>query len=126
MKDSCAPPSLKRQAVWVVSCRIVGIAATLASNILVARLLGPGEFGTYLLVTTVMALGGLIAMAGLNEAALRFISESLAHGDIGISHAYLRRSLTIAAISSVLACGAVTVGLAVMLTGKPVPQLTTL
>jgi O-antigen/teichoic acid export membrane protein len=125
MADSHHQP-LSRQAAWVVGCRIIGIAATLASNVLVARLLSPGEFGTYILITTVMALGGLIGMAGLNEAALRFISESLAHGNPLLAQAYRNRALAISAIAGIFACIAATLVLALMLTGKPITNLTTL
>src|SRR5438105_7619003 len=102
--------SLRRQAVWVVACRSVGIVATLASNVLAARLLGPAEFGAYLLVTTVIALGSLLAMAGLNEAALRFVSESLALAKPDLARAYMRRALLIAAAASALAAATVTSG----------------
>jgi O-antigen/teichoic acid export membrane protein len=102
---------LRRQAVWVVGCRIIGIGATLASNIVAARLLGPAQFGAFLLVTTVIALGSLLAMAGLNEAGLRFIAESLALGNSAQAEAYLRRTLTIAAITSTAAAVVVTGGL---------------
>ena len=69
MSDSpCHCRSSDKPLGWSV-CRIIGIVATLGSNILAARLLGPAEFGTYLLITTVIALGSLLAMAGLNEAA---------------------------------------------------------
>src|SRR5204863_3188496 len=106
--------SLRRQAVWVVACRSVGVVATLASNVLAARLLGPAEFGAYLLVTTVIALGGLLAMAGLNEAALRFISESLALRKLSLARAYVRRTLSRAGISSAIASIVVTVGFAAL------------
>src|SRR5262249_55765624 len=125
MADTHHQP-LSRQAVWVVGCRIIGIAATLASNVLVARLLSPGEFGTYILITTIMALGGLVGMAGLNEAALRFISESLAHGNPSLARAYRNRALTTSAISGIVACLAAAVVLAFMLTGKPITNLTSL
>jgi O-antigen/teichoic acid export membrane protein len=124
--DHASSPSLKRKAVWVVACRSVGIGATMASSILVARLLGPGEYGTYLLVTTVMSLGGLIAMGGLNEAALRFISESLAHGNTGVARAYLRRALVIAAAASLVACLTVTTGLSLLGWAKLTPQFAVL
>jgi O-antigen/teichoic acid export membrane protein len=117
---------LSQKAVWVVGCRIIGIGATLASNVLVARLLGPGEFGTYILITTVMALGGLVGMAGLNEAALRFISESLAHGNPWLARAYRNRALVTSAMAGVVACLAATVVLAFMLTGKPITNLASL
>jgi O-antigen/teichoic acid export membrane protein len=117
---------LSQQAVWVVGYRIIGIVATLASNVLVARLLGPGEFGTYILIMTVIALGGLLAMAGLNEAALRFISESLAHGNPWLARAYRNRALVTSGIAGIVACAAATVVLAFMLTGKPITNLTSL
>src|SRR3954454_475245 len=101
MSSIVAISYLRRQAVWVVGCRIVGIAATVASNILAARLLGPGEFGTYLLATTVIALGSLLAMVGLNEAALRFISESLGLGRQARAAAYTRWAVGTTAITSV-------------------------
>lgn len=106
--------NLRRQAAWVVSCRIVGIGATLASNILAARLLGPAQFGLFLLVTTVIALGSLLGMAGLNEAALRFIVESLAGEQRGLAKAYVRRSLTIASVASLAAIVLALCGLAIV------------
>jgi O-antigen/teichoic acid export membrane protein len=96
--------------VWVVACRVVGIGATLASNILAARLLGPAQFGAYLVVTTVLALGGLVGMVGLNEAALRFISENLALERFTLARAYLRRALLITAVASAVSAFAIAVG----------------
>src|SRR5690242_4606652 len=112
--------SLKRQALWVVGCRVVGIAATLASNIVAARVLGPAQFGTYLLVTVIIALGSLIGMAGMNEAALRFIAESLALERFGLARLYTRRALALAAIVSVLS--AVFMCLAVAWWGRVAPD----
>jgi O-antigen/teichoic acid export membrane protein len=66
-----------------------GIGATLAINIALARLLGPAEFGTFLLISTVISCGALVAMFGLNEAGLRFVSASLAQGDCNTARAYL-------------------------------------
>src|SRR3954453_14968310 len=125
MADSHHQP-LSRQAAWVVGCRVIGIAATLASNVLVARLLGPGEFGAYILITTVMALGGLLAMAGLNEAALRFISESLAHGNPWLARAVFKPPLLPPAVAGIAAGVAAPAVLAFMLTGKPITNLTML
>ncbi len=122
MMTSLPNQPLRRQALWVVACRVVGIVATLASNIVAARLLGPAEFGVYLLVTSVIALGSVLAMAGLNEAALRFISESLAHGKTGLAQAYLQRSLKTAAFASVLAAIVATGGFALFRAFAPSPQ----
>jgi O-antigen/teichoic acid export membrane protein len=111
MKPASETQPLRKRATWVVIWRVVGIATTLASNILAARLLGPAEFGIYLLVVTVMALGGLLGMAGLNEAGLRFISESLAFDRHGLARAYLKRMLTAVAIASLAAAGLTAIGM---------------
>lgn len=111
MDSSQEHPPLRRQAISVVAWRIVGILATLGANILAARLLGPAEFGIYLLVTTLMALGGLIGMTGLNEAGLRFVSESLALDRHGLARAYLRRVLATVAIASLLAAVVMATGM---------------
>src|SRR5262249_32891040 len=87
------------------------IGATLAANILAARLLGPAEFGTFLLVMTVMALGGLLAMTGLNEAGQRFISETLALGQPRLAKSYLQRTLMIVAVASFVSCSVVAAGM---------------
>lgn len=94
--------TLRQQAAWVVGCRIVGIFATLASNIMAARLLGPAGFGVYVLVTTMIAFGGILGMAGLNEAGLRFVSERLSALQGGAASAYLRRVFQVLLVTSLL------------------------
>jgi oligosaccharide repeat unit polymerase len=103
--------SLTSGAVWVVGCRVVGIGATLASNILAARLLGPAEFGVFLLITTVIGLGSILGTGGLQEAGLRFISESLGLARDGLARAYLRHILRGAIWSSCAAALVVAMGL---------------
>jgi O-antigen/teichoic acid export membrane protein/peptidoglycan/xylan/chitin deacetylase (PgdA/CDA1 family) len=98
-------PPLRWQAPWVVACRAIGIMATLASNILTARLLGPVEFGLYLVLSSVAAFGSLIGSAGLSSAALRFCAESLAIGRRELALAYLRRTRQLCVVSTVLAAG---------------------
>src|SRR5262245_22903065 len=111
-RDASVVTDLRRQAAWVVGCRIVGIVATLASNILVARLLGPADFGIYLLVTTVAAVGSLLAMAGLNEAALRFISVSLGLRRPALASAYALRAVGTASVTITIAAVVVAAGFA--------------
>src|SRR6476661_9213207 len=110
--EASAHLPLRRQAVWVVACRVVGISATLASHILAARLLGPAEFGSYLLITTIIALGSLLSMVGLNEAGLRFVAESLALGRPALARGYVRQILATASIASATSAVVVAAGLA--------------
>lgn len=94
---------LRSAAAWVVSGRVVGIAATLAANVWVARLLGPAHFGVFLLATTVVACGALLSAAGFTEAILRFTAESLALNQTERARAYLRHSIKITGVATILA-----------------------
>lgn len=87
----------------MVAGRVTGILATLAGNVLAARLLGPADFGIYLLATSVLAFGAILGMAGLNEAGLRFLAENLAIGRRGEAISCLKR---MAMIGLIAACAA--------------------
>jgi O-antigen/teichoic acid export membrane protein len=95
----------------VVTCRTIGIVATLGGNILAARLLGPAEFGRYLFLSSVAVCGGLLGAAGLSDASLRFSSESLALGRRALAVAYVLRAARLCVVSTLLAAGVTAVGL---------------
>ena len=63
----------------------------MAGHMLASRWLGPTEYGQFVLLTTVIALGSIFAMKGLNEAGLRFLAESLARGGPQLAQSYLAR-----------------------------------
>ena len=94
-----------------MGCRVIGILATFASNILAARLLGPAEFGVYLFLSSVAGAGSLIGSAGLSNASLRFSSESLALGRRSLAVAYVYRTTTLCVVTTVLAGGLTAAGL---------------
>ena len=107
--EEISQTKISHQAAWVVGCRIVGIACTLASNVLVAWLLDPTGVGVFLLVTSVLAFGCLLALSGLSEAGLRFVSEQLGlQQDIQAGN-YLKTSLYWAIGTSLISTGLVVV-----------------
>lgn len=67
-------------ALWVVGGRLAGIGVTLLANVVLARQLSPVEYGKFTLLATLIALLSLVTMLGLSGAVVRFIPESLAHG----------------------------------------------
>ena len=62
---------------WAVGGKAGAVVLGLSSNMLLARLLTPGEFGAYLLIVSVVSAGGLIGCLGLNNATTRFVAEGL-------------------------------------------------
>lgn len=115
--------SLSRQALWVVGGRCIGIGATFASNILAARLLGPGEYGSFLLISTVLVVGALFAMVGLNEAGLRFVAEALGHGHYDQARNNVARALKLAAQASLVVAPISALVTYFFLGGQPITRL---
>lgn len=74
--------SLKRRllsgGMWAVSGRVAMALTGLASNALLARLLSPQDFGAYFLAFSFASFGMLVGALGMNELAVRLVSENLA------------------------------------------------
>jgi len=90
---------LRAGAVWVVLSRSLGIVVTVLANMALARWLSPEAFGSYLLLSSVLAMGTLLATLGLNVAVIRFVSGSLGHGDVGGARQALGQVFAVAAAS---------------------------
>jgi O-antigen/teichoic acid export membrane protein len=68
-------------------------------NFVLARWLSPADFGSFLLLSSVLALASLLAMLGLNTALVRYVAESLGHQDIARARRSLRLVAAVAAVS---------------------------
>lgn len=92
-------------AIWVVAGRSLGIVVTTLVNMALARWLLPDDFGSFLLVSSVLALASLSAMLGLNTAIVRFVAESLGKGDVNRARQSIRLTIGVAVVSiSSVAC----------------------
>ena len=67
-----------KSAIQVFAIRVVGAALTYASMILLARWLGPHEFGIYAYVFVIVTLLGLGFSLGFQNSTLRFVSTYIA------------------------------------------------
>jgi O-antigen/teichoic acid export membrane protein len=90
---------LRTGAVWVVLSRSLGIVITMLVNMALARWLSPEAFGSFLLLSSVLAMGTLLAMLGLNVAVVRFVSGSLGRGDVGRARQVLWQVFAVAAVA---------------------------
>lgn len=73
--DLSVRPSIAQSSKWVLTGTILSKPVQVATNVLLARVLGPAGFGLLGLAnTTALTLGG-IASLGLNDAASKFIAE---------------------------------------------------
>ena len=81
---------LRAGAAWVVVGRFLGIAVTMLVNVVLARALTPGEFGEFLVISSVLGSASLLAMLGMNSAVVRFVSASVGIGDLARARQALR------------------------------------
>ena len=85
---------------WAIGGKAGAVVLGLSSNILLARLLTPAEFGTYLLIVSVVSAGGLVGCLGLNKSTVRFVAESLGLGQPGRAKRMIRAVLGIGALGA--------------------------
>lgn len=98
-------------SAWAVGGKICAVSIGLLSNALLARLLTPQEFGTYLLVLSVVSMGALVGCLGLNKAIVRFVAESMGLGQPG------RTKRAIVVVVALGTSGALVAGLVYLLVG---------
>ncbi len=80
------------RASQVFAIRLVGAGLTYASMVLLARWLGPHDFGIYAYVLVIVTLLGLGFSLGFNSSGLRFVPNYLARNRLRRLSGFVRRS----------------------------------
>ncbi len=101
----------------VVGGRVFGIATAIGSNVVLARVISPADFGLYFVLASVLTFATLVAMFGLNTGLVRFVSESIGLHDLQQVGQILRRGSWLSAIS--LLAGALACYAFVLFCGQP-------
>ncbi|MEX8499636.1 lipopolysaccharide biosynthesis protein [Leptothrix ochracea] len=94
MTSSFGAKSLLRSALLMTGSTYLAYAAGLIINTLIARHLGPADYGRYAYMVWLSGVLVLLMNNGLNISAIRFISESLGRNDQGSAaklHGWFRR-----------------------------------
>ncbi len=79
-------------SAFIFACRITGAAVTFLTQVAMARWMGAAELGVYVLAFSWLTILAVVAVAGLNGAAMRFIGRPLAVDDYSAIRGFLRRS----------------------------------
>jgi O-antigen/teichoic acid export membrane protein len=97
-------PSVKRRLLsggaWAIGGRIATVFTALATNVLLARLLSPQDFGFYFLAFSVAGVGTLLGSLGLEEAVVRFVAESIGLDQFAKARRVLRRTLVLGVLGA--------------------------
>jgi O-antigen/teichoic acid export membrane protein len=92
-----------------LALRLIGLVCGFALGVVLARVLGPAEFGRYGLVTTLAALGMSIGLLGTPQLAVRELSIRSARSDWDSIHDLTHRMGGACALASAGLAGAVIV-----------------
>jgi O-antigen/teichoic acid export membrane protein len=62
---------------WSTAGRFAALLGSLATNVLIARLLAPSDVGAYFLIVALTSVLALVSLLGLNQAVVRLVPEAL-------------------------------------------------
>jgi len=91
-----------RSGAWSLVLRVLGLVSGFALGVVLARVLGPGDYGVYGLVTTVAALAMTVAQLGTPQLAVRDLSVLSAKGDWPAVRAIVVRFGTVTTLAATL------------------------
>lgn len=91
-----------RGSLAALLLRLGGTGLVLLLQILIARILGASGYGAYALATSWITVLVLVATAGTDTAALRFVAAYAGTGEWGLLRGFQRRALQISLITSIL------------------------
>lgn len=80
---------LRRGGFWAVLGKAVSVTLGFMASALLARLLPPDEMGLYFLCFSVVSVGAIFCQVGLDRAAVRNVSKSMALGDKALCKKYI-------------------------------------
>jgi O-antigen/teichoic acid export membrane protein len=111
--DSTAATYFSRESVagvpWMVSNKVLMLFVYMGLSILTVRLLGPAEYGRFVLARSVMEFFSIICALGLDVAILRFIPELVATRNKAGLRRFLIRVLALQQTAALLATVALVV-----------------
>jgi O-antigen/teichoic acid export membrane protein len=94
---------LVKGAAFVFTCRVAGAATVFVTQVLLARWMGAGELGIYVLAFSWCTMLSALAVLGFPPSALRFIGNALALGKHQLIKGFIRSGTqTIVALSLVV------------------------
>ncbi len=109
-------PSLRRRlmsgGLWAFGSRLATAFTAFATTFLLARLLSPQDLGAYFLAFSVVSVGSLVGLLGMDQAVVRLMAESIDMKQFERARSVLGKVLGLGGL------GALGVGIAYLLFGR--------
>ena len=91
-------------STWALGGRIGAAAIGIVTNGLLARMLSLQDFGTYLLVFSIISVGAVLGSLGLPKTVLRFVAESMTLDQPGRARRAIYTALGLGAAGALITC----------------------
>jgi O-antigen/teichoic acid export membrane protein len=89
-------------SAWALGGRIGAAAIGIVTNGLLAHMLSLEDFGTYLLVFSIIAVGAVVGSLGLPKTVLRFVAESMTLGQPGRARKAISTALALGGVGALI------------------------
>lgn len=110
-------PVLARGTIWSFVVTAAGMGLGFATQVLLARVVGSHEYGTYLYVLGWTNVAGLLCSFELAGAAVRYVSQYRAAREWPLLRGFVRRSQQIVVVSAIV------VAIGTMVVARLVPSM---
>jgi O-antigen/teichoic acid export membrane protein len=109
-----APATLRRRFIvgsaWVLVGKTASTFASFVVSALLARILRPAEFGSYVLASALVTVSATVAQLGLKQSTVRLVAEAIATGRTDRARAAIRTIVGMTVVGAVVAGGILAVG----------------
>lgn len=90
---------------WAFAGKMLAMAAGVAANAMLTRLLSPDEVGTYFLIMSIGTVAALVAQMGLGQVVVRYIAEASGNGcESRIRDTVAKSFMVVMVTSALIAC----------------------
>jgi O-antigen/teichoic acid export membrane protein len=105
-------------SAWTLAGKLLAAGAGLVASALLARLLAPGELGSYFLTLTVILFGSTVALMGMRQTVVRLVAASIGTNEPGRARAAVHSSFRVVLVAGLLVAAIVSLGLGQWLAGS--------
>ncbi len=101
-----ALPRARLHAMAALGIRLAAAGLAYPLQILLARVLGPADYGLYNITWNILTIGGFLATLGSSELAVRFLAQYHERREFALANGFLRAGMLATTLGALLAVAA--------------------
>lgn len=90
-------------ALAALGVRLSAAGLAYVLQVLLARVLGPADYGIYNITWNILTIGGFLATLGFSELAVRFLAQYHERNEFALANGFLRTGIIVTMVGALLA-----------------------